>query len=758
MGEVTVSGQDRPLLTGKFAPPWTRPTAVPRPRLLERLDRPATPLTVVVAPAGWGKTTLLAQWVAREAERTAIAWLTLDETDNDPVRFWSYVFTALRRHDPQAGARALAALRVPGLAPLDVAVPSLINDLAHSDVQHALVLDDYHLITDRRVHEALEYLLTYLPSRLRLVVAARFDPPLPLARLRARGQLTEIRQHDLAFAAAEAGDLVTDVAAVTLDGEQVAGLVGRTEGWGAGLHLAALTLRGVSDPGRRVDEIAGDDRHVIDYLGAEVLARLPDDHRRFLVHSAVLDRMSGPLCDAALERSGSGDLLNALERAGLFLVPLDERREWYRYHRLFRDALRRELRRTVPDEGSLVLARAARWWQKHGDVEAAVAHLIAAGEQRAAADLLVDSDDDFLDDGVAGTFLALADRLDDALVRANPRLAIAMASAAGFSGRLDRVSQLLDIAEAGLARDDRPPRGWTTARGAIGALRASFGPAADLAGAAEEARTAVELETDADRDGYVIARLALGIALAGLDRHADAVPLLDEARHRAAVLGMPVFPRLIAAGALAMSLLETERPDDARAVVDECAPVVDRLEAALGEAAGGAVALLRTAEGRLAHEAGESASAVALLEHAARLAAAAAHPSRTARVLVALADARLAAGDRTAAHAALTEAREIADNDAVYPATLRRIEAAEQRMGGVAARAARRDGALAEALTDRELSVLRFLPGPLSQREIGQQLFLSVNTVKGYSKSLYRKLGVASRADAVQRGRELGLI
>jgi len=758
MGELTASGHDRPLLAGKFVPPWTRPTPVARPRLLAHLDRSATPLTVVVAPAGWGKTTLLAQWMAHDAEQPPIAWLTLDETDNDPVRFWSYVVTALQRQDPQVGAAALAALRVPGLAPLDVAVPGLINDLAASDAPRVLVLDDYHLVSDRGIHEALEFLLTYLPPCLRVVIAARFDPPLPLARLRARGQLTEIRQDDLAFAATEAGELVTDVAAVALGGEQIAGLVTRTEGWAAGLHLAALSLRGVPDPARRVDEIAGDDRHVVDYLGAEVLSRLPEDHRRFLVRTSVLDRMSGALCDAALDRSGSGDLLDALEQAGLFLVLLDERREWYRYHRLFRDALRRELRRTAPDDGPVVLARAAAWWREHGDVEAAVEHLIAAGRQREAADLLLAADDHFLDSGAAATFLRLADNLGDALVRGDPRLAIAMASAAGFGGRLDRVAELLDIAETGLARDDRPPRGWTSARGAIGALRASFGAAADPAGAAQEARTAVELETDADRDGYVIARLAQGVALAGLGQHADAVPLLDEARRRAAALGMPVFTRLIAAGALARSLLEIQHADAARSLVDECMPVAQRLEEALGEAAGGAVTLLWMVRGRLAYEAGEPEAAVAILEHAARLAGAAAHPSQTAGVLVALADARLAAGNRPAARAALVEAREIADDEAVFPTTLRRIEAAEHRLGRGAARAARRDGELAEALTERELSVLRALPGPLSQREIGHELFLSVNTVKGYSKSLYRKLGVASRADAVHRGRELGLI
>jgi LuxR family maltose regulon positive regulatory protein len=764
MRQVSASGADRPVLAGKLAPPWTRPTAVTRPRLLEQLDQTLGPLTVVVAPAGWGKTTLLAQWAARQPA----AWLTLDDTDNDPVRFWTYVVTALQRQSTsepagrdragrQVGAAALAALQVPGLEALDIAVPSLLNDIAAEDVPRVLVLDDYHLIVDRRIHEAMEYLLTYLPSCMRVVIAARFDPPLPLARLRARGQLAEVRQADLAFGPAEASDLVIDVAALALGGDNVAGLVERTEGWAAGLHLAALTLRGAAEPGRRTEAIRGDDRHIVDYLSAEVLAHLPDDHRTFLVRSAVLDRMSGALCDAALGRSGSGELLDALGRAGLFLVALDEQREWYRYHRLFRDVLRRELRRSAPGNEPVILERAAQWWREHGDVEAAIRDLIAAGRQHEAAALLAASDDEFLESGTTATYLQLADQLDDAQIRANPRLAIAMAYAAGFGGQVDRVSSLLDTAEAGLATDDHPPHGWTSARAAIGTLRVTFGSAGDLADTVDEARTAVALETDV-RDGYVISRLALGVALAGLDQHAEAVPLLDEARRRAGVTDVPVFTRVLAAGALATSLLATQRVDEARAVVDATVAVAGRLEDALGDAAGGAVAMLRSAEGRLAYDAGHLDMARAMLERAAHLARAAAHPSQTAGVLVALADALLATGDRPAARLALAEAREIADNDSVYPSTLRRIETAEQRLGRRAVRIAQRDGVLIEALTDRELSVLRALQGPLSQREIGRELYLSINTVKSYTKSLYRKLGVAARRDAVERGRELGLV
>ncbi len=757
MGSAEGSAPDRPLLSAKVRPPWTRPTAVTRTRLLARVSDAAVPLTIVVAPAGWGKTTLLAQW-ANDTATEPVAWLTLDEADNDPVRFWTYVVTALQDEDPALAASALTALRVPGLDPLDVAVPTLINELTAAGGRRVLVLDDYHLVTDRRIHEAVEFLLAYLPSGLRVVIATRVDPPLPMARLRARGQLVEVRQADLAFTPHEAAGLVTEVTEDVLDPTNISGLVDRTEGWAAGLHLAALSLRGTPDPARRAEAIRGDDRHVMDYLGQEVLAALPDDQRRFVLRSSVLDRLCGALCDTALERDGSGALLAALEQAGLFLVPLDEQREWYRYHRLFRDAMRRELTRSDAADPGAILERAAGWWLARGEVEAAVRHLLAAGRQGRAAELLAASDDEFLDGGAAGTYLQLADELDDAFVRADPGLAIAMASAAGFSGRIDRVAGLLDVAEAGLTTDDRPPHGWTSARAAIATLRATFGRPADLADTVEDARLAVDLEADPQLDGYVISRLALGIVLAGMDRHDEAAVLLDEAWRHAGVLDLPVFTRLLTAGALATSLVTIGRHDDARTVIDASSPVADGLEAAAGRAAGGAVAMLRAAAGRVAHEAGDVETARRLLEHATELARVAAHPSQTAGILVGLADARLAAGDRAAARAALAEAREIADDDTVFPATLQRIEVAERRMGRGAVQAARRGGALMEELTDRELSVLRALQGPLSQREIGRELFLSVNTVKGYTRGLYRKLGVAARADAVRRGRELGLI
>lgn len=322
-----------------------------------------------------------------------MAWLTLDEADDGPNRFWTYLVTALRAAAPDLGEGALAALRVPGVDPLDVALPTLLNDLAASGTRHVLILDDYHVLTDVRIHEAVEFLLTYLPPSLHLVIASRFDPPLPLARMRARGQLTEIRAIDLRFTAAEAAGLVSLVGQVDVGTEALDALVDRTEGWAVGLKLAALTIRGAPDPAARAKKVRGDDRHIIDFLASEVLDRLPAGRREFLVRTAVLDRLCGSQCDAVLGRKGSAAVLEELEHADLFVVPLDAHREWYRYHRLFRDALRRELDATAPDAVPDLFRRAADWHLAAGQVEEAVRCLTATGDRRAAGRLLLSAED-----------------------------------------------------------------------------------------------------------------------------------------------------------------------------------------------------------------------------------------------------------------------------------------------------------------------------------------------------------------------------
>ena len=381
---------DGALLLTKLDPPQPRPGHVFRSHLVGRLhDGLHRRLSLVAAPAGWGKTSLLAEWLTVEDE-AAVAWVSLDEDDNDPARFWAYVSAALRTTGVEIPAGFEAAVAAPGTSAGDAGLPLLINALATAGRPHVLVLDDYHLISDAAVHDGVRFLLEHLPRASRLVIATRTEPPVGISRLRARAELDEIASDQLRFSDAEAAALLNDTLHLSLASDELARLSARTEGWAAGRYLAGLSL--LDRPGSLAPEDLGYDRHLVDYLGDEVVSAQDDEARAFLVETCVLDRFCAPLCDAVRGRDGSKQQLSEIERANLFLVPLDERREWFRYHHVFRDVLRRELEETCPPEQIAELhARAGAWCADTGDVSGAVGHLLAAGRGAAAADLVATS-------------------------------------------------------------------------------------------------------------------------------------------------------------------------------------------------------------------------------------------------------------------------------------------------------------------------------------------------------------------------------
>ncbi len=737
----------RPLLTVKRVIPPVRAGAVPRQRLERQLRSAETRLTVVVAPAGWGKTSLLSGWAADAGEKRRIAWVSLDEGDDEPVRFWSYVLTALRGVSDEISVGPLRALDAADVSPVELALPMLLNELAASAVQHVLVLDDYHLLTDPRIHEAVEFFVSYLPASLRLVIAGRADPPLPIARLRARGELTELRAPQLRFSLDEAADLVSAVSGHDLDSVAAAAVWERTEGWAAGLQLAALALR--ADPAKA----HGDDRHLLDYFAAEVLPGLPPAHRDLLVRAGQLERLSGPLCDAALQVTGSAEVLAALDRADLFVSALDEDRQWYRCHRLLRDALASE---ATTDPGE-VLGRAAAWFAAQDRIDDAVRHLLRAGRDAAAAELLTDSGEQwFFPRGAAATYLQLGERLPRSAV--GPTLALTLGSAAALCGDQARVNRWLDAAEAAGTPDAVAP-GWHSFRAAVLCWRAAYGVSdAESARSVALARQALELETEGGAPGHPVVRPALGGMLARAGRFDEAAALLLD---QWALPGRDSWQPWIAlnvGGTLAISLVEAGRGEDCDRVLREAGRLAEAVERDRREASAPGLAGLRTAEGRRRYQSTDVEAAVVLLRRAVTLAELHPRPTVLFLGLVYLADAELACGDRSAAPAALSRAREVVDNESVSAFAARRLQEAEARLGRAGARAATRSGALMEELTDRELSILRALQGPATQREIGAALFLTINTIKAYNKSLYRKLGVTSRQDAIVTARDLGLI
>jgi LuxR family maltose regulon positive regulatory protein len=378
-----------PLLETKLRIPRGRRRLVARPRLIERLSRGAeSALTLVSAAAGFGKTTLLTEWLAAApADGPTAAWLSLDQRDDDPTLFWTYFVTALKTAAPGVGAGALSLLQS-SQSPIEQVLGSLLNDLDALTIDVVLVLDDYHLIEARDVQDGMAFLLEHLPPQMHLVIAGRADPALPLARLRARGQLVEIRATDLRFARDEAAAYLNGVMGLALTAQDVAALEGRTEGWIAALQLAALSMQGRDDAAAFIAGFAGDDRYIVDYLAEEVLQRQPRHVKDFLLQTSILDRLSGPLCDAVTGQDSGKARLAALDRANLFLVPLDDRRQWYRYHQLFADVLQAHLLDEQPDDVPVLHRRASVWYEQNDDPSEAIGHALAAKDFERAANLV----------------------------------------------------------------------------------------------------------------------------------------------------------------------------------------------------------------------------------------------------------------------------------------------------------------------------------------------------------------------------------
>jgi ATP/maltotriose-dependent transcriptional regulator MalT len=381
------------LLETKLYVPRSRRGLVLRPRLSERLDRgAASKLVLVSAPAGFGKTTLLTEWLAARPaalgdERLA-AWVSLDRGDNDPASFWAYVIAALQTVASGVGESALSLLDAPQPPSIETALTTLLNDLGAVAGEIVLVLDDYHVIDAREVQDGMAFLLDHLPPRLHVVIAGRADPPLPLARMRARGELAEIRAAELRFTADEAAAYLNEMMGLQLTARDVATLEGRTEGWIAALQLAALSMQGRDDVAGFIAGFAGDDRYVVDYLAEEVLARQSDRVQTFLLQTSILGRLSGPLCDAVTGQGDGKGMLEALDRGNLFLVSLDDRRRWYRYHHLFADVLQARLLDEQPGQVPDLHRRASEWYEQNGELAEAVRHALAAGDFERAADLV----------------------------------------------------------------------------------------------------------------------------------------------------------------------------------------------------------------------------------------------------------------------------------------------------------------------------------------------------------------------------------
>jgi LuxR family transcriptional regulator, maltose regulon positive regulatory protein len=484
-----------PLLMTKLSIPFVRPSLVARPGLSEKLDEGlGRKLTLLSAPAGFGKTTLLSTWIGELSnDGRPIAWLSLDSGDNDPARFWRYFVTAIDQLKPGSGETALALLGSPQAPPIEAVLTTLLNELVDLSTDAVLVIDDYHLIESQAIHEALTFLIDHLPPRVHLGIATRVDPPLPLPRLRARGEMTELRADDLRFTSEEAATFLNQVMGLELSAEAIAELEGRTEGWIAGLQLAALAMSDHADVSGFIAAFTGSNRYVLDYLAEEVLGRQPEDLRGFLLETSILDRMCAPLCNAVTGHTDGQTTLERLEHANLFVILLDDERQWYRYHHLFLDVLRQRLSQTQVDRVPELHQRASAWFEQQQLVSEGIHHALAARDWERAVRLIESSGVTVVLNQQVQTVLGWIVEIPEGLVRERPALCTIRALALVFLNRPDE-------AEASLREAERCLRGNPTADearailGRIAVIRAAIARfSGDLERCVAMGRRALEL-------------------------------------------------------------------------------------------------------------------------------------------------------------------------------------------------------------------------------------------------------------------------
>jgi LuxR family transcriptional regulator, maltose regulon positive regulatory protein len=731
------------LVVAKLLRPLVRTETIRRSLLIDRLAMEARPIVSVVAPAGYGKTTLLAQWAEHNGQ--AFAWVSVDEKDNDPKVLLTYVAEALDAIEP-VGGRVFEALASPVSSVPGSVVPRLGHAFASMTSPVALVLDDVHLLHDQECRAALSVLADHVPRGSYLVLSGREQPPLRVARLRAEGKLTEIGAHDLALTGAEAASLLR-MAEVALGEAEVAALYQRTEGWAAGLYLAALAIREGGSLGDAVGSFSGGDRFVREYVESEFLARISERQRAFLIRTAVLERMSGPLCDAALELSGSAATLAGLAQSNLLLVPLDRHGQWYRYHHLFRDMLLTQLERLEPGLVPLLQRRAADWCLQNELPEEALEYSMAAGDADAAARLVERLWDPAYRQGRVTTRERWIQWLDDrGVIDKYPSLAVFACFDAADMGRpveAERWADVVDRWQHGDAAADSPYLdAWAATQRAMLCRRG-----------------VEQMRADADEGARKLAALNVpapfAVFLQGLARVFCGDPegggaFIDEAIS----MGNADGPDGRAWALCEQSLLAIARNDWSLAEAS-----VSRARSVLhgtGAEDSYVTILVCAVQARVAVHRGDAAAARNQLVGAQRLRhlLTYAYPCRAVQARIELIRSYLALADLTAARTLMREIDEILRHrpglgTLVDEASALRARLAQLRGPGVIG---------ASALTSAELRLLPLLSTHLTYPEIGEELFLSRHTIKSQAYSLYRKLGAASRGQAVAQARELGLL
>jgi LuxR family maltose regulon positive regulatory protein len=697
---------------------------VSRPRLIERLNAGlARKLILVSAPAGFGKTTLVNEWVQVIRGATppvAIAWLTLDENDNDLNRFLAYSIAALQTVEENVGQGVSAVLQAPGTVDIEAVLTTLLNEIADLPGSVVLVLDDYHVIESQSIDKSLTFLLDHLPPQMHLVIASRTEPTLPLSRLRARGQLSELRSADLRFTTDEAAAFLKQVVRLPMSPDDVQVLESRTEGWITGLQLAAVAMQGLEQRDqieRFIHSFSGSHRYVIDYLVDEVLDQQAPDIQAFLLQTSILDRTVAPLCNAVTGREDSQAILEELEAANLFLIPLDDERHWYRYHHLFGDLLRRRLSQAFPEQITELHQRARVWYQESGDIGEAIHHALAAGDLEQTADILRDHWQVFFVRGELTKLKSMLDSLGPDITGNSVILRMAYCMVYSQTGAIERIpshtayirQRIKDIVEDDVEHSSNlaaVPSLFETME-AIVALEDGQAQKAK-----EHAKKAISLIPD---DASPVDRRRL--ILAAYFRLGQAYRELSELDEASSIL---------------LEVLEMLKATESYYVVSTAIQLV-----------------------AIYQELGRKQEARTLCENTLDFAAKKHWDEMppVGQIYVTLAGLQADAGDCQAARENLDTGRGLVERASTQE-TISMVNRVEEKLGNIAPPSQ----PLVEPLSERELEVLGLIAQGLSNREVSEKLVVALTTVKGHNHRIYGKLRVQRRTEAVARARELGLL
>ena len=727
------------LVESKLHAPHVRDQLVPRADLMDRLSEGAgTRLTLVACPAGYGKTSLLAAWHRAEALRRPSAWLGIDRDDNDPAVLWAHLVEALRRADPGLGLDPAHRLASRGPA-VELQLPALANALG-SRGGLTLILDDFHLLTDARPRALVAWLVDHAPPTFQLVLSTRQEPDLALAALRAHGDLVELRADDLRFSVEEAEEFLNGSQHLGLSRPDVDLLVERTGGWPAGLYLAALSLRRAGDRHDLVTRFGASQRHVLDFLESEVMQAHDAADRELMMRSSILPRLSGALCDAVLDRSGSNAALRRLARSNLFLIPLDDDGTWYRFHPLFAQLLRVELERDRPGLAPELHRRAFSWTIAYGEPSDAIEHALRAGMVTEAADHVAEYWYAQINSGGYASVLSWLDRLPSDVVDGDVRLLLAQAWTLSMSGQQEKAAVSIARAEPLVGSHVGPlPDGFSSAEASLATLRGVF-PWGDVRKAHSSALRALELEPPGSR-WHPLAVWAVAMAHLWRGEYTEADALFAEA----ITWATSSSHWLMASAALAYrSLIAGHAGDlDRQAQLAGESDAVAREHGLTDHTPGPSMAIGMSLNAR-----GRYDEALPVLERAVALARFPGQPLILVRTLRYLAETLTTLGRTDEAARAAAEARSVLAACA-DPARARAPSRPRPRESSTH---------VVERLTNREVTVLTLLAGDLSEADIGRELFVSHSTVHSHARSIYRKLGVSSRADAVARARAAGYL